>query len=270
MAQIEFLETEALYVELKTQKTPMPSMHYHNTYELYYLVSGEREYFIENDFFKLTDGDIVLIPKGLLHRTAGKGASRYLINFSDALLREHFSDIAIDLVLHSEGPLLFHPDDTTAPYFHRVMNSLLQIYNSDDENKISICLGFLYQLLFMMATEQNTYIKPSIASGCISDVVKYINSNYATINGIEDIASKFFISKFYLCRTFSKYFGITVMTYLNTIKIKAACDMIRLGNSNMTEIATNCGFNSASYFCKVFKKEKGISPTEYRRLCNGK
>ena len=46
--------------------------------------------------------------------------------------------------------------------------------------------------------------------------------------------------------------------------------MIREGNSNMTDIATNCGFNSASYFCKVFKKEKGISPTEYRKLCNGK
>lgn len=269
MALIELFETKDFEVELKTQKTPMPAMHYHSTYEIYYLVNGEREYFIENDFFKLTEGDIVLIPKGLLHRTAGKGASRYLIYFSEELLRKYFLDSAVDLVLKGDGPVLFHPDDTTAPYFHRIMNTLLQAYNSTEEDNMVTCIGYLYQILFMIATEPNTYIRPSVASGCISDVVKYINANYSSINGIEEIAKEFFISKYYLCRTFGKHFGITVMTYLNTIKIKAACDMIREGNSNMTEVATSCGFNSASYFCKVFKKEKGISPTEYRKLCNG-
>ena len=55
------------------------------------------------------------------------------------------------------------------------------------------------------------------------------------------------------------------MTYLNNIKIREACNMIKSGCNNMTEIAILCGFNSSSYFCKVFKKEKGISPTEFRK-----
>jgi AraC-like DNA-binding protein len=39
---------------------------------------------------------------------------------------------------------------------------------------------------------------------------------------------------------------------------------------NLTEIATRSGFNSSSYFCKVFKAEKGVSPTVYRKNLRGK
>ena len=64
---------------------------------------------------------------------------------------------------------------------------------------------------------------------------------------------------------FKKNLGISLITYLNTIKIRNACRMIKEGCSNLTEVAMQCGFNSPSYFCKVFKKEIGISPTDYRR-----
>ena len=42
-------------------------------------------------------------------------------------------------------------------------------------------------------------------------------------------------------------------------------ELMKRGSYNLTEIAMECGFNSSSYFCKVFKNEKGISPTEYRK-----
>ena len=51
------------------------------------------------------------------------------------------------------------------------------------------------------------------------------------------------------------------------IKIQAACNMIKDGVDNLNQIALQCGFNSYSYFCKVFKSEKGITPTEYRKRC---
>jgi two-component system response regulator YesN len=59
--------------------------------------------------------------------------------------------------------------------------------------------------------------------------------------------------------------GISLVSYLNTIKIKEACKLIKSGCTNMTQVAIQSGFNSSSYFCKVFKKEKGISPTEFRK-----
>ena len=47
----------------------MPSMHYHASYELYYLQTGNRDYFIEDKLFPVSAGDFVLIPPGKLHRT---------------------------------------------------------------------------------------------------------------------------------------------------------------------------------------------------------
>ena len=96
-------------------------------------------------------------------------------------------------------------------------------------------------------------------------MVKYINENYNQITDIEEIAEHFFISKFHLCRIFNKNLGIPLITYLNTIKIREACTLICQGRLNLTEIAIRCGFNSSSYFCKVFKNEKGLSPTEYKK-----
>ena len=125
--------------------------------------------------------------------------------------------------------------------------------------------GYLYQLLFMMHYTPNTYVPHDYADGRIAQVIKYINENYSQINDIEEIAERFFISKFHLCRIFNKNLGIPLVTYLNTIKIREACKMIRAGGHNLTDIAMQCGFNSSSYFCKVFKSEKGVSPTEYKK-----
>ena len=75
----------------------------------------------------------------------------------------------------------------------------------------------------------------------------------------------FFISKYHLCRYFRKNLGVSLVAYLNTAKISQACNMMKQGERNMSKIAMECGFNSSSYFCKVFKKERGISPTEYQK-----
>jgi two-component system response regulator YesN len=64
---------------------------------------------------------------------------------------------------------------------------------------------------------------------------------------------------------FKNHLGVSFITYLNTIRIRAACEMLKSGKYKLAEIATRCGFNSIPYFCKVFKDEKGMSPTEYKK-----
>ena len=116
-----------------------------------------------------------------------------------------------------------------------------------------------------MAYSANTYVPHAYTDERITRIIQYINENYNHITDIDQIAEHFFISKYHLCRYFRKNLGIPLMSYLNTIKITQACRMMKAGNSSMTQIAMECGFNSSSYFCKVFKKERGISPTEYRK-----
>ena len=108
MSQINYVETADFYVERDVMKAPLHEMHYHNGVEVYYLIKGERDYFIGDDFYKLTEGDAVIIPGGVLHRTAGRGASRYLVYFDPDILIGgfHYSKIEPGTELDESAVLL--------------------------------------------------------------------------------------------------------------------------------------------------------------------
>ena len=268
MDRSERVGSAYFYIEREVLKTTLHVMHSHSSYELYYLVKGEREYCIEDRFFKITAGDIVLIPGKILHRTAGEGGLRYLVHFSHGFVEKFFTDTALEPLLKDQA-VVFRPENREGTQIQAILNMMLSEFIQAERERIPqnepLQAGYLYQLLFLMAYSNNTYVPYDYADERITKIIQYINENFNQINDIEEVAEQFFISKFYLCRFFKKKLGISLVSYLNKIKIMEACRMIQGGETNLTEIAIKCGFNSSSYFCKVFKQEKGISPTEYRK-----
>ena len=268
MPGIEYVSSKDVYIERETVRQPLLTMHRHGTYELYYMVKGQREYFIEDRFFMVEEGDFVVIPHNVFHRTDGNGGLRYLVHFSDGFLRQFFTETAVKGML-GRIPFVFRGEPRVREQLAGILANMLSAYNRMEENlqpEESLQLGgYLFQLLYTMAYSANTYVPHAYTDERITRIIQYINENYNHITDIDQIAEHFFISKYHLCRYFRKNLGIPLMSYLNTIKITQACRMMKAGNSSMTQIAMECGFNSSSYFCKVFKKERGISPTEYRK-----
>ena len=265
MPSIEYVSSKDIYIERETVRKPILTMHRHSTYELYYLVKGQREYFIEDRFFMVNEGDFVLIPKNVFHRTEGEGGLRYLVHFSENFLRNFFTEETIAGLLGKRS-FVFRGEQGVQEQLQGLLAPMLAEYARDPQNPNTLKLsGYLYQMLFVMSAMPNLYEPHTYADERITRIIQYINENYNRITDIAQIAEHFFISKYHLCRYFRKNLGIPLMAYLNTIKITEACNMMKRGCSNMTQIALECGFNSSSYFCKVFKKERGISPTEYRK-----
>lgn len=268
MPTIEQISSSDFYIERERVKVLLPNMHRHRSFELYYLVKGQREYFIEDRFFMVNEGDVVLIPRQVFHRTAGEGGLRFLVHFSDAFLRTYFTGETV-LPLLQKVPFVFRGDATQQERILSLLDAMLTEYNRATQQQRKpdelLCSGLLYQLLFLLAHGKNTYVPHKYADVRITQIIQYINENYNQITDISQIAEQFYISKYHLCRFFRKSLGIPLMSYLNSIKISKACEMIKGGYGNMTKVAIDCGFNSSSYFCKVFKKEKGISPSEYRK-----
>ena len=251
MPQIELIESADFFIEKEDHRGTMHAMHHHRSYELYFLFKGEREYFIDDRFFKLGEGDMVLIPRAVLHRTAGRGATRFLIHFSERFLARYFTREALEPLLFHR-PFVFRADESVREHIDRVMHTLLLEYTRAEregsEPNEAMLAGYLYQLLFTMTYATNTYVPHDYADGRVTQVIKYINENYNHITDIEEIAAHFYISKYHLCRIFNKNLGIPLIAYLNTIKIREACKMIKQGAGNLTDIAMQCGFNSSSYF----------------------
>lgn len=266
MPQLTYDTIPDFYIEKAVGKATMPHMHDHSAFELYYLCRGEREYFIGDKFYKIGEGDLVLIPHHLLHRTAGKGATRFLLYFSESFLRRFFTDEMIS-ALPLESPLVFRPSEGFRAEIEGELAAMLAEYAEDSAHLFA---SRLCHLLFSLANAPNVYTATPFSDRRIGQIVRYINENYSEINDIEQIAERFFISKYHLCRTFNKNLGLPLVSYLNTIKIRAAAELMSDERLNLTEIATRSGFNSSSYFCKVFKAEKGVSPTVYRKNLKGK
>ena len=264
MPQTVYFPTNDIRIERASVKKPMSFMHHHRTYEIFYVISGEREYFIEKDFFMAKEGDFVLVPKNMLHRTAGKGADRIVIYFSDIFLETYFSKELIESVLSGFKPKIFHPNEESAKKSRDLLSALLSASQADCEQ--TLLASYLFQLLFLLNSEENLAQRSNEKDSRLQEMLEFINKNFASIIGIDEIANTFYISKYHLCRTFAKEMGVTLINYLNTVKIRAACDMIRQSNMSMTDIALNCGFNSSAYFCKVFKQETGLTPREYKSL----
>ena len=97
-------------------------------------------------------------------------------------------------------------------------------------------------------------------------VITYVDQNYMHKLTLDGIARNVYLNKTYVSQLFTKQLGISFSNYLEGIRVKRACELLRGTELSVTEIAGATGYASQSYFSKVFKKRIGITPFEYREL----
>lgn len=107
-------------------------------------------------------------------------------------------------------------------------------------------------------------LKPNFDES-ISKALCYINDNLQNTLTIQDISKNANISKSALYRNFHSHFGRTVSEYINKKRIEKAIELLAEGKLTIEEIACRSGFSGGSYFSKMFKKEKGISPLKFKK-----
>ncbi len=98
-----------------------------------------------------------------------------------------------------------------------------------------------------------------------SAIQHYIENNYTQKITLDTLASQFFISKYHLHREYQKLFGTTITNALSLKRLAHAKNLLRFSEDSIESIAVSSGFQTASYFIKVFKKYEGMTPLEYRR-----
>ena len=233
----------------------MPQMHEHSYYELYYLEAGSREYFVEDTIFSVEAGDFVLIAPGKLHRTGGEYGMRVLVCFTEDFILRTFTRSAAQRLLACFDDLKLTPGKHRRELF---ISLLQRIESAADETEFALQLGALLQ-------ELNRCEKAEVSGEPVSAIVAYINANFAAIQNIGQIAERFYISKYHLCRVFKEAMKVTVIDYLNQVRIQNACRYLSSSGKDMGEIALLCGFHDAAYFSNVFKRLVGTTPSAYRK-----
>ncbi|RKL65426.1 DNA-binding response regulator [Salipaludibacillus neizhouensis] len=93
---------------------------------------------------------------------------------------------------------------------------------------------------------------------------EYIDNNYHKTVMLEEVAETIGLSSYYLSKLFKDKFQVTFIDYLTNTRIQKAKDLLLDGKTPLKEIAMNIGYKDPNYFSRVFKKEMGLSPREYR------
>ena len=253
-----------LFLCNRTKRTGavMRSHHYHgNKFELYYMINGKCNYFIDDKTYEVSSGDLVLIPEGSIHKTVygREEHSRVLIECSS-----HFVPDDIRDKLSSMSLLYRNPQVSKEILLQ--MKKIEEECNSPDEFTVEALKAHMRLLFYTIVRNADTATEPLSKNLMVEKVVGYIKENFASDISLSMMAKMHFVSSEHLSRTFKRETGFGFSEYLTLVRLREAEYLLKnRAGRNISDIAYRCGFNDSNYFSDKFKKAYGMSPFKYSK-----
>lgn len=247
--------------------------HRHNGYEIYLFIQGNILLYIEQDCYRLSPGDIIIIPPTSRHRIVSlddRVYERIVINIKQSAA-EKLSTSRTDLFACFYSCLrkkssLSHLDVNDRSLFIDYADQLSQALSSDEYGSDITSHILSSQILLFI----NKHYYTSTTSGwnimlpLVKDVMKYIQDNLAEKLTLEKLSKEFYLNGTYLSRLFKKHVGLSLREYILDQRIDFAKQLLSAGCS-VSEACYTSGFHDYSNFIRSFTKIVGISPGKYKK-----
>jgi AraC-like DNA-binding protein len=262
---------------VRNEELVMADMHFHPEFEIYYMFNGERYYFIENKTYHIRKGCLVLIDSMHIHKTSVLGKDyhdRFLIELNTEPFSSFFQNISgMSLAeFFARYSCVLELDEQTRNWIERRFNDIME----ESEKKLDNYSTFIMMkiaeiLLFVRRFHSNRIIPPNLSMSdkakhqMINEIAAFITQSEVRVKSLDDICNRFYISKSYLCRIFKEVTGFTVQDYVNIHCVKRAQQLLELNDLSIADISHALGYNSLTYFGRVFKKYTETTPLKYRK-----
>lgn len=276
------LKTDHFQLEEATRSGSfdMKYRHYHSTYEIYYLLEGNRYHFIDRNIFFVQPGSLVFIAKNRIHKTSPAEQHfhhRFLIEIEETVMEQWFTEMAggrLCSLFTDEMSII-----TLTAAQQTFLNTKLDAIKQEASQKREACEEMIEYLLreillfsFRIKSEGNAAhisVRNLIGSETekirtVNRIAGYLADHYQESISLDELASRFFTNKFYLTRIFKQVTGFTIREYLHIQRVQKAQEFLRSSLLPITEIALMVGFENVSYFEKIFRRYCMQSPREYR------
>ena len=247
------------------------------SYLCFMVEDGEGELVYEGKKYELKTGDVVFIDcrKAYSHSTgmnpnAGLWSLRWCHFYGPSMPAIYAkycergglpvirgADVSVDLARGAD-----------VSQYAAILTDIYTLASSSDYIRDMRINGKLNDLLtlLMESSWHRGYSSNAPKKMDISSVKSFLDEHYKEKLSLESMASHFFIDKHYLARLFKEQYGVTLVTYLQQVRITHAKRMLRFTNKSIEEIGLECGIGELNYFSRVFKKLEGVSPSEFRRV----
>ncbi|MFC4598777.1 helix-turn-helix transcriptional regulator [Cohnella hongkongensis] len=262
---------------VRNEEFVMPDMHLHPEFEIYYMFNGERYYFIENKTYHIRKGSLVLVDSMHIHKTSVLGKNfhdRFLIELNAEPFSTFFQNISgMSLAdFFFKYSCVLDLDEQAQIWIERRFNDIMEEAEKKHDNySILIMMKITEILLYVRRSHSERLIPPSLSMSdkpkhkMINEIATFITHGEARVRTLDEVCNHFFISKSYLCRVFKEVTGFTVQDYINIHSVKKAQQLLEQSDMSIAQIGERLGYNSVTYFERVFKKYTETTPLKYRK-----
>lgn len=162
----------------------------------------------------------------------------------------------------------FHFTNDTA--IHQIIHRLLFLFTENHPSKDVFADFMLQELIIriLQAETRKVYEEKSTelsSDNRIAFIVKYIREHLHESLTVDSLSGKLHMSESNFYRVFKNEMGISPIDYINSERLKLACSLLNDSNKQIKEISSACGFNSESYFTRLFKRVYNMTPGQYQK-----
>jgi len=250
--------------------------HAHSFFEIIYVVEGSGIQSINSSEFSYKPGHLFVVAPEDSHRFNIETPTQFFfIRFNDIYVQTKESGLLqqIEMILknagHEPGCVLRNPADKKI--VHSIMEALIEEHNKKDLYHQELIVQYINTLLVIIARNIAMVLPKNINEHSDSKAIRilqYVQANIYNPDLLkgEHISKKFGISEAYIGRYFRKHMNETLQQYIMNYKLKLIDNRLKHTDMQITEIANEFGFTDKSHLNRIFKKHKGLNPSQFRQL----
>lgn len=250
----------------------MERTHYHDCFEVYFQISGDRYLLSNGKFNHMEAGGLLWIRTFDLHQSfqgQNPHGIRAVMYFTEEYLRGVFQERADELLALFTGP--FRAMRLDGFQQGKVLELLYEMEQGVAAGQDLYCKFVFGQLVLLLeywshgavpVPQETASIDPKYDR--IASVLSYLKTHRAEKLRLEDVAKEFFVTPYYLSRTFKECMGITFVSYINHLKVEKAKELLSK-EKNITTVSMELGYETLTHFERVFKSITGVSPTTWKK-----
>ena len=262
-----FLTEDYRLFHLKNDSGVRPEFHYHEFCKILLLVSGSGAYTVEGQRYALQTGDIVLVNSHCVHRPEfepGAAYERIILYISPDFLRRNSKPDCDLTECFARGHVLRAEDPERKKLFS-LAAALERELAGDGYGRVLLCHSALLRLLVHIGRSLGHSDAPKPGpvtpeNERVVSIVRYLDRHLTEDLSIDELAERFYLSKYHMMRLFRRGTGTTIHGYLTERRLAMARELMA-GGMSATAACFRSGFRSYCSFTRAYGKRFGSTPT---------
>lgn len=254
-------------IRYKTHSTEY-HLHYHEHHEIVYVTAGKCTMQINDKLYFAQAGDLIVICNLDKHSTkiTEYPYERYVLTVNSTAFEKQIPEIGLGIVFKQRGDNFYaclHMGDSQT---ENLFLNLMREKNTKDVFSTELSVMYLKELLISIIRKHpNRFaVENSKTAAVIMKAQTYMEKNFRESISIENLARKFYMNKYYFTHQFRDFAGVSPKQYLTRVRLRQAVHLAEHTDLSVTDITEQCGFSDVNNFIRIFKKEFGMPPMQYR------